>query len=303
MNYEIMKQALAQDMAIAELGEEENGGPYDDDNDDGNYPDFNFVAAGDFGCGGNPERTVSNMLTKDPELVLTTGDLSYSKTADCWFDEVSPLDKDGKIKIAFGDHDIDTNLTRFNQYMQHFNLTEPYYSFDYQNVHFLALATGKAKVIPYNQTSKQYEFVEQELLKACKNNEIHWIIVYTYRPLYSSPTNHPVLDSLQDAYHPLFDKYGVDLVIQGHNHNYHRTYPLTYNSIDPSSPIIVDKHSRNYKNENGTIFLTVGTGGKDLYNFTGQKPFVIEQFGRHGFVNVEITDNGNSLTSTFYENR
>jgi len=182
-------------------------------------------------------------------------------------------------------------------------LTEPYYSFDYQNVHFLALATGKGKVIPYNQTSKQYEFVEQDLLKASKNNETHWIIVYTYRPLYNSPTNHPVLDSLQDAYHPLFDKYGVDLVIQGHNHNYQRTSPLTYNSIDPSSPIIVDKHSRNYKNENGTIFLTVGTGGKDLYNFTGQKPFVIEQFARHGFVNVEVTDNGNSLTSTFYENR
>ncbi len=43
-----------------------------------------------------------------------------------------------------------------------------------------------------------------------------------------------------------------------------------------------------YKNEKGAIFLTVGTGGKDLYNFTGQKPFVIEQFGRHGFVNVEV---------------
>jgi len=95
MNYEIMKLDFAQDMAFAEPGEEEKGGPY---YDDGNYPDFNFVAAGDFGCGGNPERTVSNMLTKDPELVLTTGDLSYSKTADCWFDEVSPLDKRWKNK-------------------------------------------------------------------------------------------------------------------------------------------------------------------------------------------------------------
>lgn len=164
--------------------------------------------------------------------------------------------------------------------MQHFNLTEPYYSFDYQNVHFLALATGKGTIIPYNQTSKQYEFVRQDLSKARKNNETHWIVVYSYRPFYSSPTNHPVLDSLHNMYRPLFDKYGIDLVIQGHNRNYQRTYPLTYNSIDPSNPIIVDKHTTDYKDEKGAIFLTVGTGGKDLYNFTGQKPFVIEQFGR-----------------------
>jgi hypothetical protein len=36
------------------------GGPCDDDDD--NYPDFNFVVAGDFGCGGKPERTVSRVI-------------------------------------------------------------------------------------------------------------------------------------------------------------------------------------------------------------------------------------------------
>jgi len=243
------------------------------------------------------------MLAKNPELVLSTGDLSYSRTADCWFDVVSPLDDDGKIKIAFGDHDIDSNLTRFNQYMRHFNLTDPYYSFDYQNVHFVVMATGKSTIIPFNVTSKQYEFVKQDLINASKNKEIGWIVLLSYRPFYSSPTNHPVLDSLQDAYHPLFDKYGVDLVLQGHNHNYQRTYPLTYNNTDPSSPVITDRHTRDYKNEKGAIFLTVGTGGKDLYNFTGQKPFVIEQFERRGFVNVDVTDNGQNLTATFLENR
>jgi hypothetical protein len=304
MNHDIVLPAYAQDKAFAEPEEEENAGPYDIDSESKeNYPNFNFVVAGDFGCGGKPERTISNMLTKDPELVLSTGDLSYSRTADCWFDVVSPLDKNGKINIAFGDHDIDKNLTRFNQYMDHFNLTQPYYSFNYQNVHFLAMATGKGTVIPYNETSKQYEFVEQDLSDANNNEEIDWIIVYSYRPLYSSPTNHPVLDSLQDAYHSLFDKYGVDLVLQGHNHNYQRTYPLTYNNTDPSTPVITDRHTRDYKNEKGAIFLTVGTGGKDLHNFTAQKPFVIEQFERHGFVNIDVTDGGRNLTSTFFENR
>jgi hypothetical protein len=46
--------------------------------------------------------------------------------------------------------------------------------------------------------------------------------------MYGSPTN-PVRNpelGLRDAYHPLFQKYGVDLVLSGHNHYYQRTYTL-----------------------------------------------------------------------------
>lgn len=300
----IYLSAFGQEKVYAEPEEEETSGPANNNSGvNKNHSNFNFVVAGDFGCGENAKRTVSNMLSKKPELVMTTGDLSYSKTADCWFDIISPLDKDGKVKIAFGDHDLDSNLLRFNQYMKHFNLSEPYYSFDYHNIHFLVMATGKSTLIPYNETSSQYQFVKQDLIKASKHKGTKWIIVISYRPFYTSPTNHPVLDSLQDSYHPLFDKYGVDLVLQGHNHNYQRTYPLAYNNTDPSSPVITDRHTRDYKDEKGEIFLTVGTGGKELYNFTGQSPFVISQFERRGFLNVDLTKEGKNLTATFFENR
>src|SRR5215467_13217456 len=49
-----------------------------------NQSDFNFVAAGDFGCGKNANKTITNMLTRQPELAIGLGDLSYQKTADCW---------------------------------------------------------------------------------------------------------------------------------------------------------------------------------------------------------------------------
>ena len=78
MNYDIMKPAFAQDMAFAEPEEDENGGPYDNDNNENN-PDFNFATAGDFGCGDEAKRTVNNIKAKDPELVILTGDLSYQK--------------------------------------------------------------------------------------------------------------------------------------------------------------------------------------------------------------------------------
>ena len=71
-------------------------------------------------------------------------------------------------------------------------------------------------------------FVKSDLAQASKNNKIDWIIVCGYRPFYTSPTAHPAPDSLTDVYPPLFEKYGVDLVITAHNHNYQRTYPTIF---------------------------------------------------------------------------
>ncbi|MDW0249015.1 MAG: hypothetical protein QN702_05255, partial [Nitrososphaeraceae archaeon] len=74
-----------------------------------NNSEFNFVAAGDFGCGKNANRTITNMLLRQPEVVIGLGDLSYQKTADCWFHVVSPLDTDGRLKIAIGDNEMFPN--------------------------------------------------------------------------------------------------------------------------------------------------------------------------------------------------
>ena len=206
-----------------------------------NQSDFNFVAAGDFGCGKNANRTITNMLTREPEVVIGLGDLSYQKTADCWFHVVSPLDNDGRLKIAIGDNEMFPY--KFSQYMKHFKMDSPFYSFNYGNVHFLSMATAKNKVIPYNETSEQYKFVQDDLKRAHENKSINWIIVYSFRAFYSSNTTHPGLDELQDLYHPLFDKYGVDIVLQAHNHNYQRTYPLNYNNTRTFTPIITDRGS------------------------------------------------------------
>lgn len=264
--------------------------------------DFNFVASGDWGCGSKALETVRNMQNKSPEVVLALGDLSYQKSPDCWFELVKPLDD--KLKIILGDHDIDEqNLTRYNQYLKHYNMTKPYYSFDYKNVHFLGMATAKNEVIPYDKQSEQYKFVDEDLNKAQMNKDINWIVVFSFRSFYTSNTTHSGQDELQNIYHPLFDRYGVDLVLQAHNHNYQRTYPLTYNKLEPSDPLISEKLTRDYRDPTGPIFVTVGTAGQDLYNFTGQRPFVFEQFQRHGFLNVDFSDNGNNMTATFYENR
>ena len=49
---------------------------------------------------------------------------------------------------------------------------------------------------------------------------------------------------IRDKYQPIFDKYGVDLVIPGHNHIYSRTLPFSLNKIDISKPIVDQSNNK-----------------------------------------------------------
>lgn len=95
----------------------------------------------------------------------------------------------------------------------------------------------------------------------------------------------------------------MDLVLQAHNHNYQRSFPISYNEKEPSNPIITDKNEEQYNDPKGIIFVVAGTGGADQYNFTGQAPFIEKQFQRLGFLDIKILNNGTSMMGTFYENR
>ena len=262
---------------------------------------FNFAAVGDFGCSKNSKNTVNNMEGRKPELVLPLGDLSYIKSANCWFDTISPL-KD-KLKVTLGFHDVNDGESKLNQYKESFGLDKLYYSFDYRHVHFITMDSESQ----FDKSSEQYNFVKQELEKASKDKDCNWIIVTSYGPFYTSPTTHKAEKSLRDLYHPLFEKYGVDLVLQAHNHNYQRTYPITYNPDESSKPIIANDLTTGYTSQKGgTIFAIVGTGGESFYALNGQDPSVAKQFGgKFGFLNIDIS-NGNphtKLTGTFYDNK
>lgn len=92
-------------------------------------------------------------------------------------------------------------------------------------------------------------------------------------------------------------------MLQSHNHNYQRSYPLRFNQTNSSSPIITDKNNSIYENPNGTIFSVVGTGGAILYPFRGKSPYIVTQFQNFGFLNIDIVDNGTKLIGSFYDSR
>jgi hypothetical protein len=249
--------------------------------------EFDFVVAGDYGCDSKTRQTIDGMEDEDPDLVFALGDLSEVKDSDCFFDIISNLDDDGRFKVALGDDD--TGSTRYGDYISHFDLENPFYSFDYQNVHFLAMSTGKGSVIPYVNGSEQYQFIQDDLNKAANNPNIDWLIVYGYRPFYTSPTLHPANEILRETYPPLFEKYGVDMVITSHNHNYQRSYPLIYNIDSSRQPIVKDVNASQYNSPGVPIYFVVGTAGNNLYDFRGQAPYTVSQLQESGFLHVNIT--------------
>jgi Concanavalin A-like lectin/glucanases superfamily/Calcineurin-like phosphoesterase len=274
-------------------------------------PKQNFVVVGGWDCNDNAVKTVKGIQEKSPELVLSLGDIQQGKKnttntvntsatpLECWLQMVDPIDE--KMKIAIGDEDVKPRLL-LQQYMSHFNITRQYYSFDYQNIHFLVMGTE----VPYDTASKQYNFANKDLSKAASNPNTDWIIVALHKPLYSSPSNliKEYQAPLSVTYHPLFDKYGVDLVIQGHEHGYERSDPIKYNPSSYSKPIISDSHTNNYVNPDGPIFVTVGTAGATLHEFEGKRPFIATQYSGFGFLNVDVTTTNNAkiMNVQFYAN-
>jgi hypothetical protein len=266
--------------------------------------DFNFAAAGDWACNSRTVDTVNNIVNKNPELVLGLGDFSYEDTADCWLEIIAPLDD--KMKITIGNHDVETTAL-LNQYMSHFNLTEQFYSFNYQNIHFTVMST---ELLRGSEGDEQYEFVNADLASAASDPNIDWIVVSYHDEAYTSPwvgppngdNVHTGLDRLRDRYHLVFEKYDVDLVLQAHNHNYQRSYPIKYNNANSSAPIITDTHANNYSNPEGQIFVTVGTGGADTHFFLAKEPYMVYHYTGFGFLNVDVIDNGQTFNATFYSN-
>jgi hypothetical protein len=99
----------------------------------------------------------------------------------------------------------------------------------------------------------------------------------------------------------MFDKAGVDVVLQGHVHNYQRTYPVKYDGS--STPTITSTSSTNYNNPAGEIFVTVGTGGINFHALSGKDSFVkYQQDDKFGALNLIISNDGYKLTGKYYAN-
>lgn len=201
-----------------------------------------FVAVGDVGMGDRNQyavaKTISCYFDANPfSLALLTGDNIYdvgeitkiNSTFEIPYQDL--LKQEVRFYAAIGNHDILTNNGIDQINYQDFNMQGRYYTFTRKNVQFFALDTN-----PEAPWREQLSWLETNLAKSIQP----WKIVFGHHPVYSSGqhgTNLKLIERLT----PLFERYGVQLYLNGHDHNYERTLPI--------------KH---------TTYLTCGAGGAEL---------------------------------------
>jgi hypothetical protein len=268
------------------------------------FADFNFPAVGDWGCSSNAVKTKNNINSRSPERVLALGDYSYQSSASCWLNIVD--DFDSRMRIAIGNHEDDSDED-YSRYKSHFGLGNPYYSFNYNNVHFLVMDTDRTS---FSSGSSQHTFVKNDLQAAKGNSAIKWIIVYMHKPMYTSPNScsssgctngGSVASSLRSTYHKLFDDNNVDVVLSGHVHNAQRTFPIKYSG--GSTPTKTSSATIDYNDPQGEIFSVVGTGGINFHGLSGKPSWVkFQQDDDFGILDIKITNNGYKLEGRYHTN-
>jgi len=95
-------------------------------------------------------------------------------------------------------------------------LEETAYSVDYEGVRIIAVnSTEMLRNTEYAKTQAQWV---EELLK---NNPCRWTVMVFHHPVYSTSATRDN-KTLRELLKPLIDRYGVDLVLTGHDHTYAR---------------------------------------------------------------------------------
>jgi hypothetical protein len=101
-------------------------------------------------------------------------------------------------------------------------LSETVYYVDYQGVRFISLDTP-AMYADSMTIDLQRGWLEETL----QNNPNRWTIVTHHHPIYSTALGRDNPE-LREALQPIYERYGVDLVLQGHDHTYGRGYNLKF---------------------------------------------------------------------------
>ncbi len=114
------------------------------------------------------------------------------------------------------------------------------YYMDYQGVRFIVLDSNAFAAEAANPEVAG-PIREQELAwlnKILSNNPNRWTIVAQHQCIYS--IGHEDYPEMRATLAPIYEKYGVDLVLEGHDHIYARSHKLAGGKIvDPAAPGVI----------------------------------------------------------------
>ncbi len=241
------------------------------------------------------EQLAEQMAQTDADFVIHTGDLTYSGLdgdADTeFFAPYRNVLSKTPLFIAIGAHEygpdltqrdskafVRTNYSRFHD-MSWSNATPKYYSFDTANARFIFLdanaAYGAVWAPNIDEKSAQYKWLQSTLASAGEK----WKIVVVNAPMYSTGPKGPANEAAAN-FVPLFERYGVDLVLQGAEANYERTFPMYQD----------EAHTR------GVTYVTLGGGGATPTRRASSHRSTARFVSAYHYADVRIADRKMTLT-------
>lgn len=245
------------------------------------FKPFDFVVYGDSQIYNDRHKLVVDTIYKNqgyPSFIARVGDQVEKGHEDyMWADQFkASYQLTGSVPVytALGNHEYNDDL-----YYKALDLpdgggddNERFYSFDYLNVHFIFLDSNIIETSPL--FDEQLKWLENDLKKVDSNKFIFvsfhhpfWTQAQEYGPMVE---NRPEGHSNTKYWLPLFVKYGVDAVFNGHIHSYERYY------------------------KDGIQFITTAGGGSKLNELHTAEPLPWNKFEllrNLNYVNVDVNQN------------
>ena len=224
-----------------------------------------------------------------PLFHLFNGDLCYANLAEdrvrTWWDFWANNSRSARHRPWMpspGNHEneLGNGPIGYQAYQTYFSVPEAegqtettqglWYAFTAGSVRVVAIANddvcyqngGDSYVRGYSQGA-QKAWLEKELAASRADSAIDWIVVCMHQVAISTVAEFNGADlGIREEWSPLFDKYGVDLVVCGHEHHYERSHPIRGHEDNPTlTPVPMATATDVIDTSKGTVHMVIGGGG------------------------------------------
>lgn len=250
---------------------------------------FRFVAIGDQGTGAASVAVTGRIRSLHPAFVLHAGDLCYANTAgngeagttdqavwDRWFELVAPQAARAPWVPTVGNHEMEPGHgpLGYDGFHARFSLPAngapgaPHtWWFRHANVAVVGIDANDASYeIPHNRGwlgAAQDRWLDETLGHLRADPAIDFLVVVFHHCAYCSNAVHASDGGIRERWTPIFDRHGVELVVNGHNHSYERTH-----LVRAGAPVTEAFRGATIDAAAGTTYVTAGGGGQQSYPVT-----------------------------------
>ena len=233
--------------------------------------------------------TVAGVERVRPLFHLFNGDLCYANIATdrvrTWWDFWNNNTRSARHRPwmpSAGNHEneLGNGAYGFEAYQTYFSLPEqPGQTKDTRRLWY-AFTAGSVRVVSINNDDVCYQdggnsyvrgysrgaqkaWLERELATARQDPDVDWVVVCMHQVVVSTADKFNGADlGIREEFVPLFDRYGVDLVVCGHEHHYERSHPIRGRAQTPTlTPVPRATDTSVVDTTKGTVHMVLGGGG------------------------------------------